>query len=299
MKQITDLQNNSYDFWNMQKYITNMFECIPNNQELFNKKFVLLHINCHTHNGEQYYFPAEIAALEFNLLNGVSRTYHQIIGLSKIYPRGFAGGMRQFSDEFHQISCWQEHPDDYQNILMEFTTFLKDGTNLTDLQEGALDLPYLYTLESDIVTDMMKTKSSLERLYSTAFPKVDAEHLKSIFKIGSIERLLLEVKKKLNLHLDQRNLRSGMSVHEILESEMYGQGLGCMYHEKRDIAFKCSKARILQWMSNICTHINTYSGLQLVPGKHIAVQLRDGSRMIVENEDLPLSKQDLKLENIN
>lgn len=42
-----------------------------------------MHINCHTHNGEQYYFPAEIAALEFNLLNGVSRTYHQIIGLCK------------------------------------------------------------------------------------------------------------------------------------------------------------------------------------------------------------------------
>jgi len=57
---------------------------------------------------------------------------------------------------------------------------------------------------------------------------VDAAHLKSIFKIGSIERLLLEVKKKLNLHLDQRNLRSGMSVHDILESEMYGHGLGCM-----------------------------------------------------------------------
>ncbi|KAL4104815.1 hypothetical protein QTP88_020091 [Uroleucon formosanum] len=296
MKQITDLLNNSYDFWNMQKYLTEMFECIPNNQELFNKKFILLHINCHTHNEEQYYFPAEIAALEFNLLNGVSRTYHQIIGLSKIYPRGFAGGMRQFSDEFHQISCWHEHPDDYQNILMEFTNFIKDGTNHADLQEGKLDLPYLYTVESDICTNMMITKSSLERLYSTAFPNVDAEHLKAIFKIGSIERLLLEIKKKLNLHLDQRNLRSGMSVHDILESEMYGQGLGCMYHEIRDIAFKCSKARILQWMSNICIHINTYTGLQLVPGKHIAVQLRDGSRMIVENEDLPLSKQDLKLE---
>lgn len=81
-------------------------------------------------------------------------------------------------------------------------------------------------------------------------------------------------------------------------------------------------------MSNICIHINTFTGLQIVPGKHIAVQLRDGSRMvmlssylllnchtfiqlfiiicilyclfkIIENADLPLSKQDLKLENIN
>jgi len=32
LKQIRDLQNNSQDFWNMQKYLTKMFECIPNNE---------------------------------------------------------------------------------------------------------------------------------------------------------------------------------------------------------------------------------------------------------------------------
>lgn len=42
-----------------------------------------MHINCHTHNGEQYYFPAEIAAIKFNLKNGLSQTYHQIIGICK------------------------------------------------------------------------------------------------------------------------------------------------------------------------------------------------------------------------
>jgi len=56
---------------------------------------------------------------------------------------------------------------------------------------------------------------------------VDAERYKSIFKIGSIENLLLEIKKKLNLELDPQNLRSGISIHEIIESDMYGWGLGC------------------------------------------------------------------------
>lgn len=42
-----------------------------------------MHVNCHAHVGEQYYFPAEIAVLEFNLLNGVSRTFHRIIGICK------------------------------------------------------------------------------------------------------------------------------------------------------------------------------------------------------------------------
>jgi len=31
-KQINDLQTNSNDFWNMQKCLTKMFECIPNDE---------------------------------------------------------------------------------------------------------------------------------------------------------------------------------------------------------------------------------------------------------------------------
>lgn len=296
IKQITDQLKYSNDFWNMKKYVAEMFENIPNNQELLNKKFILLHINCHSHAGEQYYFPAEIAAIEFNLKNGLSRTYHQIIGISKIYPRGFSGSMREFSDTFHHINCWDDHPDDYQDIFLEFLTFIKGGIiNHTDLKKGTLDLPYLYTIQSEIGTNMMKTNSSLEKLYSAAFPEVYAEHCKSIFKIGSIEQLLLEIKKKMNLHLEHQNLRPGMSVCDILEHDFYGLGLGCMYHELKDISFKCSKARVIQWMSNICIHINMYTGLNLIPGKHMATQLNDGSKLIIENEHLPLTAAELKL----
>lgn len=49
----------------------------------------------------------------------------------------------------------------------------------------------------------------------------------SVFKIGSAEKLLLEIKKKLNIHLDPQNLSSGRSVNDILELDMYGCGLGC------------------------------------------------------------------------
>jgi len=45
--------------------------------------------------------------------------------IAKMYPKGYAAGMRVFSDQFHQINCWDEHPDDYQNIFFEFSTFLK------------------------------------------------------------------------------------------------------------------------------------------------------------------------------
>lgn len=299
LKQISNLQKDSHDYWEMKKHLTEMFGCISNDEELFKKKFILLHINCHTQNEEQYYFPAEIAALEFSLIDGISRTYHQIIGISKNYPRGFAGSMRQFSNNFHQILCFDEHPDDYQQIILEFSTFLKDGIiNHADLKEGTLDLPYLFTIESEIGTNMMKTKNSLERLYSTAYPpdkSIDGESCKSIFKIGSVERLLLEIKKKLNLNLDTQNLRSGNSVNDILESDMYGYGLGCKYHELREISYMCSKARIIQWMSNICRHVCENTGLSLKPGKHAAIQLRNGSKLIIENAHLPLSKEDLHI----
>ncbi|CAI6354049.1 unnamed protein product [Macrosiphum euphorbiae] len=296
LKQISDLQNNSYDFWNMQKYLTQMFECIPNNEELLKKKFILLHINCHTEEVEQYYFPAEIAALEFSLLDGISRTYHQVIGISEIYPRGFAGGMKQFSDVFHHILCYDKHRDDYQQILLEFSTFLKDGIiNDADLKEGTLDLPCLFTIESEIGTNMINTQKSLERLYSTAYPRVDDEGCKSIFKIGSVQNLFLEIKKKLNLHLNPQNLRSGNSVCDILESDMYGFGLGCKYHELRDISYKCSKARTVQWMSNICKHISENTTLRIKPGSHVPVELRNGAKLIIENAHLPLSREDLNI----
>ncbi|KAL4104283.1 hypothetical protein QTP88_019588 [Uroleucon formosanum] len=231
LKHISDPQKNNDDFWNMQKYLTKMFECIPNNEELFKKKFILFHINCHTLDEEQYYFPAEIAALEFNLIDGISHTFHCVIGISKIYPRGFAGGMRQFSNQFHQILCFE---DDYQQMLLEFSIFLKDGIiNHADLQEGISDLPYLFTIESEISTNLMKTKNSLKRLYSTAYQK--------------------------------------------------------------DISYVCSKAHIIQWMSNFFKYICANTGLHLKPGRHTAVQLRNGSKLIIENAHLPLSKEDLNI----
>lgn len=54
-----------------------------NISELLNQKFILLYTNCYTHPDEQYYFPAEIALLEFNLKHGVLRSHHELIGLCK------------------------------------------------------------------------------------------------------------------------------------------------------------------------------------------------------------------------
>lgn len=48
-----------------------------------NQKFILLHVHCYANPMEQYYFPAEIAALEFSLKDGILRSYHELIGLCK------------------------------------------------------------------------------------------------------------------------------------------------------------------------------------------------------------------------
>lgn len=49
-----------------------------------------------------------------------------------------------------------------------------------------------------------------------------------MFKIGSAEELLIQFIRKMNIHLDPRRLNSNMTVHEILEADMYGRGLGCV-----------------------------------------------------------------------
>lgn len=53
-----------------------------------------------------------------------------------------------------------------------------------------------------------------------------------MFKIGSVEELLSQIIQKMNIHLDPRRLNSheysNISVHDILEADMYGRGLGCV-----------------------------------------------------------------------
>ncbi|XP_025419631.1 uncharacterized protein LOC112689961 isoform X2 [Sipha flava] len=216
-EQIITLHNNSSDYWKMKEYLENMFESISE-EELLNTKFILLHVNCHAHEAEKYYFPAEIAALKFNLSKGVLHTYHQIVGLANNYPRGFAGGMREYSDKFHQIDCWDKnHPENYKKILSDFINFLKDE-EISDLNDSTLDLPCMFTVETEIGLDMMKTKNSLERLYQTVFPEHDLLNYKSIFKIGSVERLLFEITKKTKMNLDSRSIITGLTTHDILKT---------------------------------------------------------------------------------
>ncbi|VVC25181.1 High mobility group box domain,Maelstrom domain [Cinara cedri] len=291
-KQNNCLHENSSDFYDMQRYITKLFKSISNKNELLDTNFILVHVNSHSHNGEQYYFPAEIAALQFNLKDGVKHTYHQIIGLSKIYPRGFAGGLREYADKFHQINCWENFPDDYKQILLEFIKFIE---KVKDSEDTSEDLPYIYTIETEIGNDMMKTKASLGNLHKTVYKEIPetTQITKRVFKIGSLNRLFNELMNKMEIKIP---VTFSKTAHDILESDMYGSGLGCMYHEVRDVAYKCSKARIIQWMSNMCMFIHKYSGLHIKPGKHMAIQLKNGSKMMIENEDVPLSKFNLKHE---
>lgn len=44
------------------------------------------------------------------------------------------------------------------------------GDDSTNLDEKSLNLPYVYTIETEVGMDMMKSKSSLNRLYNTVFP---------------------------------------------------------------------------------------------------------------------------------
>lgn len=57
---------------------------------------------------------------------------------------------------------------------------------------------------------------------------------KSVFKIGSLNCLFYEIKKKLKLHLNTKIIETEFSARHILERDMYGKGLGC------SVSFICS-----------------------------------------------------------
>lgn len=45
------------------------------------------------------------------------------------------------------------------------------NTEFSDLNDSTVDLPCMFTIETETGLDMMKIKNSLERLYQTVFPE--------------------------------------------------------------------------------------------------------------------------------
>lgn len=103
-------------YWSMRINAAEIFESIFEEEELLNKKIMLLHVNYHNFFGEPYYFPAEIEIVELSLKNGISRTNHQIIGMSRVCSKGYGGRKLKYSKQPHMINCWHEHPDDHVQI---------------------------------------------------------------------------------------------------------------------------------------------------------------------------------------
>lgn len=64
----------------------------------------------------------------------------------------------------------------------------------------------------------------------------DSNYIKSVFKIGSIERLLLEMKTKFKMYWSQQNVRFNVTINDILETDIYGSGLACNVNGFIDIS---------------------------------------------------------------
>lgn len=64
----------------------------------------------------------------------------------------------------------------------------------------------------------------------------DSNYSKSVFKIGSVERLLLEMKTKYKMYLNHQNSRFNITINDILEADIYGSGLACKVHGFIDIS---------------------------------------------------------------
>lgn len=60
--------------------------------------------------------------------------------------------------------------------------------------------------------------------------------------------------------------------------DIFYLGLGCTYHHNlvEDIHF--SQARVKGWVSSICQEVNLHMDLNLIPGKHILITVKNESQ---------------------
>lgn len=285
LKEHASTHNDNDDRLVIETKVKKMFESITDEKQVLNKKFLLLHVNYHYRNGEKY-FPAEIAVQEFSLLNGISRTYHQIIGNAKVCPTGCCSGMFDYSHQVSYKTYWHEHPFDYKKISRDLIFFLKEGI---DNEDGLLDLPFLFTFEPDEC--IQKAKWSIQKLFKTrshGFEQIEFNPTHEL-QIVHIRLLFSEIVKKMSL--TSIALRSWEQIFSTVDDSNRVLGLGCLYHHNSE--HNCSKARVRRWMCSMCNELHEHIGLNLIPGKHNPPFRPNRSLFFPDNKNETFSSQDL------
>lgn len=89
---------------------------------LSKQTFIFIHVNSYSCEKENFYFPAEIAMVEFSLERGLIRRYHKLIGFDKIRtkaPPAPSADINMHAKANHQIDTFAKLSVNYTDVLLK------------------------------------------------------------------------------------------------------------------------------------------------------------------------------------
>ncbi|KAK6644730.1 hypothetical protein RUM43_000999 [Polyplax serrata] len=234
--------------------------------------FYLIHCNYYCKTDSDFYVPGELALCEFNLKDGIKRTYHVLINPGKI-PLGFAFEAQQNIKDIHGLPYppYPEGNSNYSSIVNDILNFLNPGR----LPNG--QIPPVYCLQNNINA----TESILQNL--------SGEMGDSLFRVYPLHKLLFTLKNKCveNKHSIEEVLGFPVLTNAILEIEKdvfcYVPGISCDFHINIEEKYQnCSLSIVQRFVYVICDHCCQELDIAIIPGKHSRLNCDTNRKKTVE-----------------
>jgi hypothetical protein len=219
-------------------------------------RFHIMHVNyyCKVTNG--VYIPCEIAIAEFNLTDGITKTYHTLINPGDI-PFGYTFEAQTHAAETHGIPLPPENFDgesNYLKILSNIKLFLKaDDRNETNPHP-------VYSQTSDVEA----VESILCALTKAAYPAQ-----KGTFRVLSLPKLFYELRNA-SIGIVTADLSLDFPADCELQNDIfdYTAGISCYFHENRDTRKYCSLSCVQRWSFVITNQCRRNLRIYMFPGRH-------------------------------
>ncbi|XP_060530626.1 protein maelstrom 1 isoform X2 [Cylas formicarius] len=210
-------------------------------EALANETFFIIHFNifCYHQSSNQYY-PAEVAAVCFNLKDGVKagNVFHEFI-LPGPLPLGYSFEARQHSDETHQIAVpYEDVENNMEEVFAKLVTFLEKKK-----PEGNILDRWSFDYEGD----------------------------ESLFRVYSLQVLFFSLRNRVSggevwptYTFSDREIEKDVYA--------YDPDIACDYHSATSKPLYCSKSTVLRMVYIICDHCCEELDIELLPGQHVPLR---------------------------
>ncbi|XP_050535582.1 protein maelstrom homolog isoform X2 [Daktulosphaira vitifoliae] len=263
---------------------------------LSKQTFIFIHVNSYSCEKENFYFPAEIAMVEFSLERGLIRRFHQLIGFDKIRtkaPPAPSADINMHAKANHKIDTFTRLPNNYTDVLLKIIGFIiNKEVDESVLNDPTLDMPPIFTAHNrNEVSSLSTTNLSLFQLYNSAVEYAGRDDFDKLLKVYHLDKLLKELKNTCygskNPNSNIEAIPSVAMASEFLNKDMSNtiKSIGCNFHEKHESAHVCSNYYVCKWIYIFSTHCCSYFGIKLISGCHFDFDLLKSDSSLEEEID--------------